>query len=76
MSHLADEDCGHHQHGGQVHTVGSHKEERFKESDDYHYLACDFSFSKPISHLSAPCFTRLMCLFISQGGVLPKGQHL
>ena len=30
--HLADEDGGHHQHGGQVHTQGCLKEERLEES--------------------------------------------
>ena len=29
--HLADEDGGHHQHGGQVHTQGCLKEERLEE---------------------------------------------
>ena len=29
--HLADEDCGHHQHCGQVHTQGRLKEEGLEE---------------------------------------------
>ena len=30
--HLADEDGGHHQHGGQVHAQGCFKEEGLEES--------------------------------------------
>ena len=52
--HLADEDGGHHQHGGQVHTQGRLKEERLEEGGGKgdcsqkkgrevggHHLACD-----------------------------------
>ena len=55
--HLADEDGGHHQHGGQVHAQGCLKEEGLEEGGgkgDHceekgrkvsgHHLACDLSF--------------------------------
>ena len=57
--HLADEDGGHYQHGGQVHTQGRLKEERLEEGGGKgdcsqkkgrevggHHLACDL----PLHH--------------------------
>ena len=54
--HLAHEDGGHHQHGGQVHTQGCLKEERLEEGGGKgdrcqkkgrkiggHHLACNLS---------------------------------
>ena len=54
--HLADEDRGHHQHGGQVHAEGRLEEERLEEGggkgdgdeeekgkEGGHHLACDLS---------------------------------
>ena len=53
--HLADEDGGHHQHGGQIHAQGCLKEEGLEEGggkgdrrqkkcgeEGGHYLACNF----------------------------------
>ena len=58
--HLAHEDGGHHQHGGQVHAQGRLKEERLEEGGGKgdcsqkngrevggHHLACDLPHTAP-----------------------------
>ena len=72
--HLADEDGGHHQHGGQVHTEGSLKEEGLEEGggkgDQHqeeggevggHHLRHDFPLQVNI-HLDPFTLLRSICV--------------